>query len=61
MERMERKLEELFADVAMAEGQDFPPPLEELDEAVRDFECSFVDVAFAEAGDFTVSACTPHH
>jgi hypothetical protein len=58
MERFELNLENLFVDIAMAEGQDFPTLTAEL---VETFECSFVDVAFAEEDDFTGTACSPHH
>lgn len=59
MEHFENIVENLFVDIAMAEGQEFPLPVEEVEDAVANFECSFVDVAFAEAGEFTVNACGP--
>ncbi len=61
MERLTTHIEDLFVDIAMAEGLEFPTLAEELDEAAEAFECTFVDVAFAEAGDFTGTACVPHH
>jgi len=61
MERLTTTLEDIFVDIAMAEGQESPSLTEEIDEAAEAFECSLIDVAFAEAGDFTVTACVPHH
>lgn len=61
MNRLERDLEQLFVDATMAEGRDFGSPIAELDEAAEAFECSFVDVTYAEAGEFTTTACVPHH
>lgn len=61
MTRLERDLEQVFVDVAMAEDRDFPALDEELTEAAETFECTFVDVAFAEAGELTETACTGHH
>lgn len=61
MTRLERDLEQVFVDVAMAEGRDFPALDEELTDAAETFECTFVDVAFAEEGDFTETACVAHH
>lgn len=60
-ERFERDIEQVFADAAMAEGNIFASPTDDLKEAAETFECSFVDVTFAEAGEFTETACRPHH
>lgn len=59
MERQERNLEELIVDATLAEGREYSSPSEAMDEAAEYFECAFVDVAFAEAGEFTESACRP--
>lgn len=61
MKRLERDLEQVFVDAAMAEEREFPELAEELNDAAETFECTFVDVAFAEAGAFTETACHPHH
>lgn len=61
MTKLERDLEQVFVDAAMAEGLEFGDPLGTFDEAMQTLECSFVDVAFAEADDFTETACTPEH
>jgi len=61
MKDFERDLEQLFVDVAMAEGTDFSPADDILHDAAETLECSFIDVAFAEAGAFTESACSPAH
>jgi len=57
MERNQLNLEDLFVDVAMAEGRDFPTLAEEVDEAHEAFECTCADVAFAEEGGFTGTVC----
>lgn len=59
MTHFERDLEQTFVDAAMAEGADFSSPGDAIHEAAETFECSFIDVAFAEAGAFTESACHP--
>lgn len=61
MNRLERDLEQMFVDVAMVEGNDFSSPGDALHEAAETWECSFVDVAFAEAGAFSESACLHDH
>lgn len=60
-EGFERDIEQVFADAAMAEGTISASPADDLKEAAETFECSFVDVAFAEAGEFTETACRPQH
>ncbi len=61
MTQFERDFEQVFVDAAMAEGREFGAPLGTFDEAMQTWECTFVDVAFAEADDFTETACTPQH
>lgn len=62
MENLERNLEQVFVDVAMAEeGCDLLSLSDDFNDMAEAFECSFVDVAFAEAGEFTETACVPHH
>ncbi len=62
MENLERNLEQMFVDVAMAEeGYDLLSLNDDVNDMAETFECSFVDVTFAEAGEFTVTACVPHH
>lgn len=56
-----REIEKLFAEAALAEGQIFPEPAKDIKAAEEMFECSFVDVAFAEAGAFTETACLRGH
>jgi len=61
MERLGRDLEQVFVDAAMAEEREFAPIADDLNDAAETFECTFVDVAFAEAGAFTETACHAHH
>jgi len=62
MENLERNLEQVFVDVAMAEeGCDLLSLSDDLNDMAETFECSFIDVAFAEAGEFTETACVPRH
>lgn len=62
MENLERYLEQVFVDVAMAEERSDSLPLsEDVNDMVEMFECSLVDVTFAEAGEYTATACVPHH
>lgn len=62
MSHLERDLEQVFVDVAMAEeGGDFAFLAHDIHDAAETFECSFVDVTFAESGEFTESECVPHH
>ncbi|MBI5556099.1 MAG: hypothetical protein HY885_00515 [Deltaproteobacteria bacterium] len=61
MERLERDLAQVFADVAMAEeGGDFSALVLDIYDAAGTFECSFVDVTFAEVGEFSETVCVPH-
>lgn len=59
MARLDRELERTYMDAALAEGREFPTFQEDLEAAVRTMECSFVDVTYAESGEFTASACLP--
>ena len=61
MTRLELNLEQVFVDATMTEGLDVPSAADDLNAAAESFECSFVDVAFAEEGEFTETACRPHH
>lgn len=59
MARLDRAFEQVFMDVALAEGREFTSPREDLAAVAQNLECSFVDVTFAEAGEFTSTACLP--
>lgn len=61
LKNVAREIEKVFAEVALAEGEIFPEPVKSIKAAEKMFECSFVDVAFAEAGAFTETACVFGH
>ena len=62
MENLERNLEQVFVDVAMAEeGCVFLSFGDDVNDLAENLECSFVDVAFAEAGEFNETACVPRN
>lgn len=59
MNHVIRDLEELFVEAALAEEREFPSPVDDFHRAMAALECTMVDVAFAEDGEFTESACLP--
>lgn len=59
MNRFLYDLEKMFADVAMAEVNDFSSLGNDLEKTAETFECTNVDVALAEEDGYTVSACPP--
>lgn len=60
MANLKRYVEQVFVDVAMAgERSDSLSFSDDVNDMAKMFECSFVHVTFAEAYDFTETACAP--